>query len=64
MDLNTRKILSLFASILLTIPVYIILHEGGHALIALLSLIHIWEEYRLRWFTPGGEIAPASQHPS
>ena len=35
MDLNTRKILSLFASILFTIPVYIILHEGGHALIAL-----------------------------
>ena len=34
MDLNTRKILSLFASILFTIPVYIILHEGGHALIA------------------------------
>ena len=29
MDLNTRKILSLFASILFTIPVYIILHEGG-----------------------------------
>ena len=35
MDLNTRKILSLFASILFTIPVYIILHEGGNALIAL-----------------------------
>ena len=32
MDLNTRKILSLFASILFTIPVYIILHEGGHLL--------------------------------
>lgn len=29
MDLNTRKILSLFASILFTIPVYIILHEAA-----------------------------------
>ena len=36
MNLKVKKILSLFASIIFIIPVYIILHEGGHTLIAVL----------------------------
>ena len=36
MDLRVQKILSLAAGILFILPVYILLHEGGHALIALL----------------------------
>ena len=36
MNLKVKKILSLFASILILIPLYVALHEGGHALTAVL----------------------------
>ena len=36
MNLKATKILSLFASILILIPLYIVLHESGHALTAVL----------------------------
>ena len=36
MNLKVKKILSLFASILILIPLYIVLHESGHALTAVL----------------------------
>ena len=38
-----KKLLSLFASILLMLPIYILLHEGGHALIAVLCGARITE---------------------
>ena len=34
MDLKVKKILSLFAGLLLLVPLYIVLHEGGHTLTA------------------------------
>ena len=43
MDLRVQKILSLAAGILFILPVYILLHEGGHALIALLCGARITE---------------------
>ena len=36
MNPAAKKILSLFASLIIAIPLYIFLHEGGHALTALL----------------------------
>lgn len=36
MSLNVKKMLSLFASLVVVIPLYIGLHEGGHVLIAVL----------------------------
>lgn len=36
MNAKAKMILSLFVSFIIVIPVYIILHEGGHALVALL----------------------------
>ena len=36
MNLKVKKILSLFAGILILIPLYVALHEGGHALTAVL----------------------------
>lgn len=60
MDLKVRKILSLFAGILFAIPIYIILHEGGHALIALFcgaritefSILGAYMRYEGGMFTP------------
>ena len=43
MNLIAKKLLSLFASILLMLPIYILLHEGGHALIAVLCGARITE---------------------
>lgn len=42
-SLKAKKIISLFASIICTIPIYLILHEGGHALIAILCGARITE---------------------
>lgn len=36
MNLKVTKILSLFAGLLILVPLYIVLHEGGHALTAVL----------------------------
>lgn len=41
MNLKIKTILSLFVSILFVIPIYIVLHEGGHTLIAVLYGAHI-----------------------
>lgn len=43
MNLKVKKLSSLFLSIIFTIPAYIILHEGGHALIAILCGAQITE---------------------
>lgn len=42
-NLKAKKIISLFASIICTIPIYLLLHEGGHALIAILCGARITE---------------------
>ncbi len=36
MNPAAKKLLSLFASILIAVPLYILLHEGGHGLVAVL----------------------------
>ena len=36
MDLKAKKIVYMFVSLVLAVPIYIVLHEGGHALVAVL----------------------------
>lgn len=36
MSLKAKKVLSLLASVMCMLPLYVVLHEGGHALIAVL----------------------------
>ena len=43
MNLKAKKIISLFASIACMLPLYILLHEGGHTLIAVLCGAQITE---------------------
>ncbi len=60
MNPAAKKILSLFASLIIAIPLYIFLHEGGHALTALLcgakitqfSILEAYTGYNGGVFTP------------
>lgn len=50
MNLKIKTILSLFVSILFVIPIYIVLHEGGHTLIAVfcgarITKFSLWGAY-------------------
>ncbi len=60
MNLKVKIILSLFISLILVIPIYILLHEGGHSLIAVLcgakitkfSILGAYMSYEGGSFTP------------
>ena len=60
MDLKARKIVYMFVSLVLAVPVYIVLHEGGHALVAVLcgaritkfSILGAYMNYEGGIFTP------------
>lgn len=60
MDLKARKIVYMFVSLLLAVPIYIVLHEGGHALVAVLcgaritkfSILGAYMNYEGGIFTP------------
>ena len=60
MDLKARKIVYMFVSLLLAVPICIVLHEGGHALVAVLcgaritkfSILGAYMNYEGGIFTP------------
>lgn len=60
MDLKAKKIVYMFVNLLLAVPIYIVLHEGGHALVAVLcgaritkfSILGAYMNYEGGIFTP------------
>ena len=62
MNLKVKKILSLLASAVLMVPAYILLHEGGHALVAVLCGARITEFSVLGAYMgyEGGVFTPAA----
>lgn len=60
MGLLVRKLGALFGSILLLLPLYVLLHEGGHALVALLCGARVTEFSLLgaRMRYEGGAFTP------
>ena len=63
MNLKVKKILSLLASAVLMVPAYILLHEGGHALVAVLCGARITEFSVLGAYMgyEGGVFTPAAR---
>lgn len=62
MDLKVRKLLALFVSLAIALPLYVLLHEGGHALTALFCGARITRFSLLEAYTAyeGGRFTAAT----